>query len=134
MADTLGMRRRLVVPAVLLLVAVACGGEEREVLTTAAPVPSDLPEATLSATAAPRTTSTARASRSQATIGLRTPTPGPAASPKATPETLVGASVAGCPLFPSDNAWRRDVSSDPIDERSADYVNSIGARANVHPD
>jgi len=43
------------------------------------------------------------------------------------------ASVGGCPLFPSDNAWRRDVSHDPVDPNSANYVASIG-NSNVHPD
>ena len=104
-------------------------------MTTTAPVPFERPEATLSATAAPRATSTARASRSQATVGYYTPTPAPGtATPKATPAAIAGASVAGCPLFPSDNAWRRDVSSDPVDRRSAAYIASIGSDVNVHPD
>jgi hypothetical protein len=36
-------------------------------------------------------------------------------------------SLAGCPVFPSDNAWNRDVSSEPVDPRSADYLAFMGA-------
>ncbi|MEX2394668.1 MAG: hypothetical protein WD826_09340 [Actinomycetota bacterium] len=36
-----------------------------------------------------------------------------------------GASVAGCPLFPEDNQWRRDISADPVDPRSDAYIASI---------
>ncbi len=129
------MSRFRVVPALLLLVVVACGGEQGDLLTTAAPIPVERPEATLSATATPTVTSGARASRSRAIVGIPTPTPGPAtATPKTTPSAVAGASVAGCPLFPSDNAWRRDVSSDPVDARSGAYIRSIGTDVNVHPD
>jgi hypothetical protein len=47
----------------------------------------------------------------------------------------VGAAIAGCPAFPADNAWRRDISHDPVDPRSAAYIASINAtRTYVHPD
>ena len=36
-------------------------------------------------------------------------------------------SLAGCPVFPLDNAWNRDVSSDPVDSHSADYLAFMGA-------
>lgn len=35
--------------------------------------------------------------------------------------------IAGCPLFPPDNAWNRDVSSDPVDIHSADYLAAMNA-------
>jgi hypothetical protein len=116
--------RRLAAALVLTLVAGACGSDARETRTTAAPVPADRPEATLSATATP-STSSSRPSQSKATIGLQTApaTPKPAR-----------ASVGGCPLFPSDNAWRRDISTDPVDPRSVSYIGSIGIETNVHPD
>ena len=133
MADTFRMRRGFAVLVVLLLTTVACRGKDQELMTTTAPVPFERPEATLSATAAPRATPTARTSRSQATVGYHTPTPAPGA-PAAKPAAIAGASVAGCPLFPSDNAWRRDVSSDPVDRRSAAYIASIGSGVNVNPD
>ncbi len=45
-----------------------------------------------------------------------------------------GASIAGCPLFPADNAWRRNVSTAALDPHSAAWVASIGATTNLHPD
>jgi hypothetical protein len=45
-----------------------------------------------------------------------------------------GASIAGCSLFPADNAWRRNVSADPVDPHSAAWVSSIGASTHLHPD
>ena len=38
-----------------------------------------------------------------------------------------GPSLAGCPVFPADNAWNRDVSSEPVDPHSADYLAFMGA-------
>ncbi len=35
--------------------------------------------------------------------------------------------IAGCPLFPPDNDWNRDVSSDPVDPHSADYLARMNA-------
>ncbi len=43
-------------------------------------------------------------------------------------------TIAGCALFPPDNAWRRDVSQDPIDPHSAAWVASIGTAGHLHPD
>ena len=37
-------------------------------------------------------------------------------------------TVGGCPVFPASNAWNRDVSRDPVDPRSAQYVASINSR------
>src|SRR3989475_11347315 len=42
-----------------------------------------------------------------------------------------GPTVAGCPVFPPDNAWNRDVSSEPVDPHSADYLAFMGA-ASLH--
>ena len=45
---------------------------------------------------------------------------------------IVGAS---CPVFPSDNPWNRDVSGDPVDPRSDEYIAHMGgASAMLHPD
>ena len=88
---------------------------------------------------------TASSAASVATIHLETPAPPrrpPAASPHApapthrpVPSTSAGAVLAGCPLFPADNAWRRDVSHDPVDSRSNAYIASINStRTYVHPD
>ena len=48
--------------------------------------------------------------------------------------SVSGASIAGCPLFPADNPWRRNVSADPLDPHSAAWVASIGASTHLHPD
>ena len=47
-----------------------------------------------------------------------------------------GPAVGGCPVFPSTNAWNRDVSRDPVDPRSSAYISSIDAHGNhfLHAD
>src|SRR5438128_5778829 len=35
-------------------------------------------------------------------------------------------SLAGCPVFPLDNAWNRAISSEPVDPHSADYLAFMG--------
>jgi hypothetical protein len=46
-----------------------------------------------------------------------------------------GAVGASCPVFPSDNPWNRDVSGDPVDPRSDEYIAHMGgASAMLHPD
>jgi hypothetical protein len=47
-----------------------------------------------------------------------------------------GPQLAGCPVFPADNAWNRDISASPVDPRSADYIAAISAdgHAFLHPD
>lgn len=42
--------------------------------------------------------------------------------------------IAGCPIFPADNAWNRDVSKLPVHPNSARYIASIGASRTLHPD
>lgn len=47
----------------------------------------------------------------------------------------LGPSIAGCPVFPADNPWNRDVSADQVDPNSAAYIASILAnRRTLHPD
>jgi hypothetical protein len=45
----------------------------------------------------------------------------------------VGPRIAGCAVFPANNAWNRDVSRDAVDPRSAAYIASIGG-GNLHAD
>lgn len=45
-----------------------------------------------------------------------------------------GGELAGCRVFPSDNAWNLDVSGHPIHPRSDLFVDSIGRGRNLHPD
>ncbi len=44
--------------------------------------------------------------------------------------------IGACTIFPSDNAWNRDVSQDPIDPNSNNYISFIQAHGGqkVHPD
>lgn len=47
---------------------------------------------------------------------------------------LVQPEVAGCGVFPVDNIWNTPVDTLPLDPNSDDYIASIGATTNVHPD
>lgn len=38
-----------------------------------------------------------------------------------------GPSLAGCPMFPLENEWNRDISAEPADAHSADYLAYMGA-------
>jgi hypothetical protein len=42
-------------------------------------------------------------------------------------------TIAGCQVFPADNAWNTDVSSWPVHPSSASFLASIGS-GNLHPD
>src|SRR2546423_4202696 len=56
--------------------------------------------------------------------GASAPAPAPA-----------GPTLAGCPMFPADNDWNRDVSSAPVDPRSDAYLSFMGASwRNLHAD
>jgi hypothetical protein len=43
-------------------------------------------------------------------------------------------AAPGCTVLPADNVWHADVSTLPVDPRSATYVASIGASSPLHPD
>ena len=47
---------------------------------------------------------------------------------------LSNATVGGCPLFPTDNIWNRDISSLPVHRNSANFIASIGLTSHVHAD
>jgi hypothetical protein len=47
---------------------------------------------------------------------------------------LSAATVGGCPLFPADNIWNRDISSLPVHRNSANFIASIGITSHVHAD
>jgi hypothetical protein len=38
-----------------------------------------------------------------------------------------GPMIGGCAVFPPDNAWNRDISNDPVDPNSDNYIASINA-------
>ena len=51
------------------------------------------------------------------------------------PSPPSGPSLAGCPMFPADNPWNRDISAEPVDPHSADYLAYMGvASLRLHPD
>lgn len=46
-----------------------------------------------------------------------------------------GPTIGGCPVFPADNAWNRDISQEPVDANSADYIAYIlRSRTYLHAD
>src|SRR5471030_1787085 len=49
-------------------------------------------------------------------------------------ETGVGVSLAGKQIFPVDNAWNRDISSEAVDPNSTALLASIGLGKGLHPD
>ena len=57
-----------------------------------------------------------------------------AATATASSTTTTGATIAGCPLFPADNAWRADISHYPLSPYSAAWVRSVGSSTHLHPD
>ncbi len=59
----------------------------------------------------------------------------PTATPPPTSSSGSSPTIAGCPIFPPDNAWNRDVSGDPIDPNSAAYISRISQSAQyLHAD
>ena len=42
--------------------------------------------------------------------------------------------LAGCPLFPANNPWRRDISQAKVRRNSAAWVRSVGLRTDLHAD
>jgi hypothetical protein len=45
-----------------------------------------------------------------------------------------GPRLGSCPVFPADNVWNTPVDKLRKDPRNDNYIDSIGARAKVHPD
>ena len=59
----------------------------------------------------------------------------PASGAPASPAAGTSPTIQGCPVFPADNAWNRDVSGDPVDPSSDAYIRSMnGGTAFLHPD
>jgi hypothetical protein len=53
---------------------------------------------------------------------------------QASKETSSGPYEYGCPIFPANNALNEEIASAPVDPDSAQYVESIGLTAHLHPD
>ncbi len=47
---------------------------------------------------------------------------------------LAAEPLAGCPLFPADNAWNARIDHLPVHPRSADYITTIGPGKSLHAD
>jgi len=45
-----------------------------------------------------------------------------------------GTRLAGCPVFPANNAWNRDISKARVHPLSRRYISSIGRGSMLHPD
>lgn len=50
------------------------------------------------------------------------------------PPSGSGPTIAGCPLFPSNNYWNTPVDTLPVHARSSAWINSIGAGTGFHMD
>jgi hypothetical protein len=59
-----------------------------------------------------------------------------AATPAATETGSAGPTIEGCPVFPADSPWNRDISGDPVDPNSGKYIASINRSDNkfLHAD
>ena len=63
------------------------------------------------------------------------PTPAPPApTPAPKPVSNGNTQIAGCSIFPSNNAWNQDVSGLPVLAKSETYITSIGRDKKLHPD
>jgi hypothetical protein len=121
---------------VLAGLAAGCSSGSHRHQAAPAVATSTLPAAVLPATTLAPVTVAAPTSIGTTTIATTTTRPSTATTTTRPlpPAPSGSASIAGCPLFPSDNAWRRDVSGDAVDPRSSAWVASIGASTHVHPD
>lgn len=45
-----------------------------------------------------------------------------------------GPTIGGCPVFPANNIWNARIDAAPVDARSADYINTIGASRGLKAD
>jgi hypothetical protein len=57
-----------------------------------------------------------------------------APSAQAKKETSAGPYEYGCPIFPANNALNEEIANAPVSADSAQYVESIGLSAHLHPD
>lgn len=55
-------------------------------------------------------------------------------TPPTPPPSSSVVSIAGCQVFPADNAWNQDVSKLPVHSKSSTFINSISATKTLHSD
>ena len=75
-----------------------------------------------------------------------TPVRAASSKPKSTPKAKTatttkggpasgGPNIGGCPVFPADNAWNRDISALPVHPQSSTWVTAVSQSKQVlHPD
>lgn len=54
--------------------------------------------------------------------------------PAPIPQPTAGAKIGNTHVFPQDNSWNKDISSEPVDPNSDKLIASIGSNINLHPD
>ncbi|HVT75386.1 MAG TPA: hypothetical protein VHD87_00035 [Acidimicrobiales bacterium] len=84
-----------------------------------------------------RTTTTIRRTTTttiKATTTTAKPAPTTTTTTKPATTTTTRPSTGACTVFPADNPWNTDISNYPVDPNSANYIASIGASTNLHPD
>jgi hypothetical protein len=82
-------------------------------------------------TPTPSSTSTSPTPTSTATSTSTSPTPTP---PPPTTTSGGSARIAGCDIYPADNAWNRDVSGDPLNASGATYIANMAPTGSLHAD
>jgi len=52
-----------------------------------------------------------------------------------TTDSATGPQISGCPVFPSNNPWNRDISDDPVDPNSNNFIVHMNGNTKfLHPD
>ena len=86
----------------------------------------------------PRPSATPRPGATPSPTPRPTATPQPTAAPTPPPTTGCqlgpNASLGGRRPFPDDNPWNQDISQEPVDSNSANYIASMGLDKTLHPD
>ncbi len=90
------------------------------------------PTATNTPTPRPATNTPAPATATR----TNTPVP-PTATPTSPGGSVTAPSIAGCQVFPQDNAWNQDISNAPLHSNSANYMSrvaALGGNQKLHAD
>ena len=103
-------------------------------MTSAAPGPRRTGPAALAAAPLAALLLAACASSTAGTPAAQTPIAPGSPSAQIDAAAAVAPQLAGCPLFPASNAWRRDISHAARSRYSAAWVRSVGLTAHLHPD
>lgn len=125
------MPRRIALPILIILATLSACTTSGHGTRATSPAPSSSPPAATSSSPSPPATP----SRTRPKPTRRTTTHPPSKPrPSAPPKPHSAAGIAGCPLFPASNPWRRDISQDPLNPHSAAWVASVGTGGFLRPD